>query len=280
MPDKHKYKLRANNSKSEDAEMSAAESSTNMAQKKGSKKPNAAKAAEKGIESYYSVLSDNSVTEETAEPPHAAEDDFQRFVREALSNILSGQKSLEDRINRAIEFESSRITELEKRVTPMEKRAEEMENKVTTLNQQLEEIKADINKTERFSRRNNLRIVGVAYADGENCIDIAETIFRDKFDLNPGVERAHRDGRAVDGKPKHILVKILSYRDKVEVMKNARQALKDAPFFVTEDLTRTDRMEKKRWSQEVKELYGKGTKLRFTAGKWRANGGAPYKFPE
>ena len=114
--------------------------------------------------------------------------------------------------------------------------------------------------------------------DSEDCIKIAETKLREYFGINSKVERAHRDGRKVVGKPRHLLVKLLSYRDKVEVMATARDVLKNENFFIVDDLTKADLNEKRKWASEVKELYKKGTKLRFYAGRWRLRGGVAYEF--
>ena len=93
------------------------------------------------------------------------------------------------------------------------------------------------------------------------------------------VEHAHRDGRAPHGRSPHILVKLLSYRDKIEIMKQAKSALKDTGYFILDDLTKADLTEKKKWSKQVKELYDQGKKLKFSAGKWRRNG-QPFTFRE
>ena len=96
--------------------------------------------------------------------------------------------------------------------------------------------------------------------------------------MNCRVERAHRDGRRFDDKPRHILFKLLSYRQKVDVMRRAREVLKDEAYFFVDDLTPSDLQEKQKHVKKVQELYQQGTKLRFFAGKWRGAGGAPHNF--
>ena len=105
-----------------------------------------------------------------------------------------------------------------------------------------------------------------------------ENIFQRKFDGEMKVERAHRDGKKLEGKPRHVLVKLLSYRDKVEIMKSSRVVLKDEKFFIVDDLTKKDLEEKRKYREEVQGLYQHGTKLRFFAGKWRLAGGVAYEF--
>ena len=156
-----------------------------------------------------------------------------------------------------------------------------MENEITQLKSKLELHAMAANKNERFSRRNNVRVIGIPEAqegEREDCIKIAEDILQKKFNINSKVERAHRDGRRYEGKPRHILIKLLSYRDKVDVMRRARDTLKNDRYFIVDDLTPIDLQEKRKWVKEVQTLYATGTKLRFFSGKWRKHDGIPYKF--
>ena len=156
-----------------------------------------------------------------------------------------------------------------------------MEKEIVELQLEVQRNKVANNKSERFSRRNNVRLVGVPEAPQgvrEDPVTIVEEILHTKFNVNTKVERAHRDGRKVDGRPRHILLKFLSYREKVDVMRRARETLRDENYFFTDDLTPTDLEEKKKWSKRVQEMYNKGTKLRFFSGKWRQAGGIPFNF--
>ena len=96
---------------------------------------------------------------------------------------------------------------------------------------------------------------------------------------NCKIERAHRDGRNVAGRDRHLLVKLSFYQDKVTIMKNARQALAQQDYYIVDDLTKLDLKEKRRWSQQVNQLFEQGTRLRFSGGCWRSLSGKPYVFP-
>lgn len=137
---------------------------------------------------------------------------------------------------------------------------------------------SQINKQERFARRNNVRIVGVKTVEQEDCLDVSRKIFAEVGIPDCKLERAHRDGKAVAERERHILVKMSFYQDKVFIMKNARRTLADKGYYIIDDLTATDLKEKRRWSTKVQALYSSGTKLRFTAGCWRASDGKPFKF--
>ena len=132
----------------------------------------------------------------------------------------------------------------------------------------------ELNKVERYTRKNNFRIIGYPEEKDENVKTIVKKILTTKLGIEEvEVERAHRDGKVYKGKgtprPRHILVKLLRYSDKVKIFKGWRTCLKDESYKVVDDLTKFDYEEKKRWRVEVAELYKKGHKLRFINGLWR-----------
>lgn len=207
----------------------------------------------------------------------AATTNFERMIKKAVDSLIERIQNLE----KAVEYQSVRGDELEKRNRHLEEKMEAMEKEVTSMKDQLSRHAIEVNKAERFSRRNNFRIVGVPEARDnarEDCPKIVEKILKDKFGMDAKVERSHRDGKRADDRPRHILVKMLSYREKTEIMKNSRKNLAKESFYIIDDLTKPDLEEKKKWRKEVKDLYAKGTKLRFFAGKWRINNGIPYNF--
>lgn len=208
-------------------------------------------------------------------------EDFETFVRATLQMLVQGQKQLETKLAKSIEFNSERIAVLEAAKENTESQMQAMKIELETLQGQLIQQRAEVNKQERFSRRNNIRIVGMKKTEErENCIDKVTKLLSERFegDNAPRIERAHRDGRGVDGNPPHVLVKFLSYTDKITIMKGWRQALQGLPIFITDDLTLADLTEKRKWRTEVKALYDRGMKLRFFAGKWRNGEGAIHKF--
>ena len=208
--------------------------------------------------------------------------DFQQFVKEALADIRHGQvehnrriDKLEESFNNALEFESKRIADLEKRVKELEKLVPLTERS----QKQLADHSDNLNKLERFSRRNNIRIIGHPQESKEDCLALVTQMLEDKFNmLNVKLERAHRDGPKAPGRSQHLLVKFNSYQDKLKVIRSQRQVLADSPFFCVEDLTRQDLQEKRRWSPQVSKAYHEGMRYRFLAGKWRDSTGSLAEF--
>ena len=210
--------------------------------------------------------------------PDTPHRDFECFVRESLTEIRAslstmGQRidRLETNINASIEFERKRIGDLERKTRELEKLTEKM----AFLEASLKVHSDKLNKLERFSRRNNIRFIGVPQDTHEDCLTLTKKVLKEKFDLpDVKLERAHRDGPKIPGKPQHLLVKLNCYQDKVQVLRQQRQALADVPFFCVEDLTHQDLQEKRRWSTQVSQAYQDGKRYRFVAGKWRDHGGA------
>lgn len=212
--------------------------------------------------------------------PGGLSEDFETFVRSTLEKLVKGQRQLEEQLGASIEFNSERILGLEKAKDILVVTVDGLKSDLSAVKAQRAQQQAEINKQERFSRRNNFRFLGVEESKDENCINLVKNTLIEKFgwDTEPLIERAHRNGRGKDGKPAHVLVKMLSYQDKMKVLKARRTALEDSPIYVLDDLTTTDRQEKLKWKSEVRTLYDQGTKLRFFAGKWRRGDGVPFTF--
>ena len=203
---------------------------------------------------------------------------FQKCIQEALDGLMIGMRRLENELGASLEYESKRINDLENKVRPLETETSELKKSVQKLQTQVNLQQDILNNQERFSRRNNFRLVGVPTTENEDCLQYVENMLRDKFNMGDViVERAHRAGRSAQGKSPHILVKLLSFRDKMKVMKSARSVLKGTRSFILDDLTKQDLAEKTKWSDRVQELYRNDIKLTFYAGKWRRNG-QPYNF--
>ncbi|KAJ8046854.1 hypothetical protein HOLleu_05676 [Holothuria leucospilota] len=165
------------------------------------------------------------------------------------------------------------------------KKLKENERKYKLLEQRIRELESEknqtaeaLNKQERFSRRSNIRIVGYPTTPEENCIDIAKKVLEKVGIPDASIERAHRDGARREDRNRHLLVRLSFFQDKITALRNQRKKLKDEGYFITDDLTFVDLSEKRKWKQQVAELYANGTKLRFFAGKWRGQDGGDFSF--
>ena len=162
-------------------------------------------------------------------------DEFQHYVRRAFKDLHKGQADikgritqLEKNINEAIQFESLRVTDLENRV----KELEQVRDRITTIDKQLADHSERLNKLERFSQRNNIRVIILPHSKDEDCLSLAKNLLQEKFNLSDvKIKRAHRDGPKIPGNPQHLLFKLNCYRDKLEILHCQRQALQGETFF-------------------------------------------------
>lgn len=204
---------------------------------------------------------------------------LKRLSRE-IQHVLQDLKRIERDFDKAINLIEKRMDDIEVQNKQRDEKIKILELKVEELTKANKQHTDSINVQERFSRRNNLRIVGFSTSDGENPLEIAKGVLEKVGIPNVSIERAHRDGRFQPTRPRHILVKLSFYQDKLTALKQQRSKLANESFFITDDLTKSDLAEKRKWSRQVSELYRAGTKLRFSAGKWRDSNGKQYDFRE
>ena len=76
----------------------------------------------------------------------------------------------------AIEFQSQRIDEMENKMAAMDTKYVQLSDKISELEELVSAKDTDINKLERMSRRNNVRIVGIPVSVNENCEDTCTCI--------------------------------------------------------------------------------------------------------
>ena len=91
---------------------------------------------------------------------HNGDEDFEAFVRSTLCTIVEGQRQLEVKLAASIQFNSEKITELENSKDALHKSLSIVSSEVSSMKNELAKLHNDINKQERFSRRNNFRVVG------------------------------------------------------------------------------------------------------------------------
>lgn len=124
--------------------------------------------------------------------------------------------------------------------------------KVSTLESRIDSLEYQLDDLEQYSRRNCIKITGVAEGKEENTDEVALNVIN-KLILGPDktsisldkVERSHRVGKPRDDRPRDIIVKLTSYRDRALVyakksnLKTYNQnELNAHKIFINESLTR------------------------------------------
>ena len=186
-----------------------------------------------------------------------------------LLNLISGNfditmteiKKIQSDINELKASLKHTETVLEEKLAKAEKKVEKLQENINELwDYQVdpERLEFTERKLEDQSRRNNLCIDGITENENETwneCEQEVQSLIRDKLGIaeNIVIERAHRikkKGKSENpGKPRTIVCYFLNYKDKINILKNAKK-LKGKNIFINEDLP-YETMELR------KELWGK-----------------------
>ena len=205
-------------------------------------------------------------------------------IRKIVSSCNSDTIVRLDRLSEEIQDNNERLEKLNKETVDLkislETSQEIFEKKFQKVNDNLskqkQKHKEDINELwkdndqlcerlrdlEDRSRRDNLRIDGIAEVENETweqTEEILQNLFKEKLQLeNISVERAHRVGNKEKNNKRTIVVKLASFKDKLKIISEARK-LKGTNISINEDYSKeTLEIRKEKW-KEVKELRKNGT---------------------
>ena len=125
-------------------------------------------------------------------------------------------------------------------------------------------IKEKLRDLEDRTRRNNLRIDGVNESVKETWDETEEKvmkILKNNLGITTAVkiERAHRAGkiRLNSKRPRTIVIKILDYKDKTNILRNTHK-LKGTGIFINEDFSRETIEKRKKLWVDVLQLREQG----------------------
>ena len=205
-------------------------------------------------------------------------------IRKIVSSCNSDTIMRLDRLSEEIQDNNERLEKLNKETVDLkislETSQEIFEKKFQKVNDNLskqkQKHKEDINELwkdndqlcerlrdlEDRSRRDNLRIDGLAELENETweqTEEILHNLFKEKLELeNISVERAHRVGNKGKNDKRTIVLKLASFKDKLKIISEARK-LKGTNISINEDYSKeTLEIRKEKW-KEVKELRKNGT---------------------
>ena len=205
-------------------------------------------------------------------------------IRKIVSSCNSDTIMRVDRQSEEIQDNNERLEKLNKETVDLkislETSQEIFEKKFQKVNENLskqkQKHKEDINELwkdndqlcerlrdlEDRSRRDNLRIDGIAEVENETweqTEEILQNLFKEKLQLeNISLERAHRVGNKGKNNKRTIVLKLASFKDKLKIISEARK-LKGTNISINEDYSKeTLEIRKEKW-KEVKELRKNGT---------------------
>ena len=188
-----------------------------------------------------------------------------------LLNLISGNfditmteiKKVQSDINELKASPEHTETVLEEKVAKAEKKVEKLQEQINELwdyqidPERLEFTERKIVELEDRLRRNNLRIDGITEKENETwdeCEQEVQSLIKDKLGIaeNIIIERARRTKKKGNsekpGKPRTIVCRFLNYKDKTNILKNAKK-LKGKNLFINEDFSHeTMELRKELWA--------------------------------
>lgn len=196
-----------------------------------------------------------------------------------LNNVASSQTKLEARLanleDRLVKQDKA-ITELEDatsfnsdEINTIKTTSKTLESNIALLESKSQLIQDDLKRLERYSRKFNLRFIGIPECETpevENCGKVIKDKIRSALGFDADIENAHRTGKPSQGKPRHIVAKFLRRPERFQVLQQKRNMLKDHNIIVCEDLIPEDLQMRRKLTPYAKEAYAEGKKVRFVNG--------------
>ena len=187
------------------------------------------------------------------------------ITRKEIKNIKCEINELKKNIEFTEEVLEEKVQKM-RRVSSLEEKVDE----IYDYQIDPDEVEKKLTDLEDRSRRNNLRIDGVAEENGEtwdDCERKVKEIIMDKLELENDIiiERAHRTKKSKYGKkdqPRTIVCKLLSYKDKVKVLQNCKK-LKGSHIYINEDFCQATLQYRKELWKEVKRLREEEDKIAY-----------------
>ena len=116
----------------------------------------------------------------------------------------------------------------------MKKQLKEQERELVCSRQLITTLDNEMNNLQRYTRGFNLRILGMAEDENEDCVASVDNLLKDYFDISGfPIENAHRIGKRIAGKPRHMIARFHSF---IQTIRN--RVLWMVSFTLTESLFR------------------------------------------
>ena len=155
-------------------------------------------------------------------------------VQKAIAAIVG--ESLESQIV-AFRLESEHAR---RNISSLRQQLDQRDVELVALKRDVRQLESQMESLEQYSRRNSIRISGVAEDDSEDATQKTMSVFEGMALSHPvlptDIDRLHRVGKR-GPHPRPILVKFATYAARQRVMK-ARRSLNNTSFYLNEDVTR------------------------------------------
>ena len=176
-----------------------------------------------------------TISENVKEKPNMDSDimAFLRDLKVGQSEIKDNLASIMSRIN-SLEAEFSNVkkdmVDLTIRQDTMEMNHEGIKEDVANNNYRLQDVAFALDKQEQYSRKSSVRILNIPEEEKENIQDVVIKTLKDNIavTIDPDeIDIVHRVGRFQNrdqGKHRAVLIKFISHKSKMRIMKEKKKA--------------------------------------------------------
>lgn len=184
-----------------------------------------------------------------------------------IKNEIKMMRAKQDSLVESVQFCSSKVTEFESKLDVLNtyvKKTDRLENENKELRKNISTLDEKLNELDQYSRLNNLELQGIPDKEGENILNIFESICL-SLECGPlNVEYIHRIPTRDERKSKPIVVRFLSRCDRDKLLA-AYKANKNTvrpgltvdgvanALYINEHLTQTNKILFKETRQTAKE---------------------------
>lgn len=205
----------------------------------------------------------------------AANSKYQSENSSRLDNIALGISEIRTRVT-ALEASIQDLTQVRDDVNQLKTEVENIKaelnfsRSVSANNMELVEIVDDLNNR---SRRNNLIIKGLSETENETHSQLESRVkdfFSEVLGVQVGIlERIHRLGYSRPNYSRPVIIKLLDYRDRVAILKNAPKLKHHGPdkIWIDEDFSPRTRLARSKLWAFGKELRSQNIKTRLRIDK-------------
>ena len=204
-------------------------------------------------------------------------------INATLKEVKSSQTSMETKLDylvQRLDKHQAEISDLKDSANFLSTQIDElttakssMSSTITSQQQRISALENQLDNSLRYSRGVNLRFLDIPEANGEDCIGLVQELIKDVLGFQADIENAHRSGKVIPGKPRHIITKFLRRPQRFQVLRQ-RSLFFNKGFRVFEDLIHKDLQARRSLKHVVEEARENGKKTRFVNGSLYIDGKA------
>ena len=204
----------------------------------------------------------------------------------SLETKASSALQLTSVLNDNVDKNTSNIAQLAIKVSSINDDNVKLNDLLKNAMVRLTELEGNVTDLDRENRRKNLRLLNVPEDKDEDCVlKVANMIKNNALgaqanelplnEIVKSVENAHRIGKTMDGRNRHMLVKFQTGPCRDEVMRThkSRGRRTKEGFDMKDDLSKTDKKTHGRYAPYLKRIFElDGSKVFFKHGNFRHKG--------